>query len=626
MDSPPRQGYAARHLPRRSGFSAAVVLALAVGMGLGLPVLEMVRRTGLRSAPYTDRLLGEGETTGWLPGGTVARQTIPAIQDEAFRTLRGVLLALALLLLATALVNAVALLLARAEARRPEAALRTALGAGPWRLAGHLLGEGAVLLGLGAVLGLLAATGAVTLFERSWPGETPPWADAPNGGWSPAVVGVALLVPLLACLSPAGVAWRRDLRKLLATGGRATAGRGEIFTRHVLSVVQIAASVILLTGATLLLRGFTLSPGEGRDLGFDPRDTLTVQVHLSTSPSPGSQEQRAVQESLRDRIAALPGVLDASVSTPGAWLGLGHTDRVTAICRECWEAYIKKPAIDGRARIHAVSPGFFQAMGATVLRGRELRPSDDGASPRVAVINETAYRLFPHGDPLGKSIRAGGSAGAWYTIVGIVKDIRAPGIGSGAVPVPAVYLSTLQHDPSVVNLAVRASGDPMQLLPAVEDAVHTLAPEAKLSAAMTMEQYLARFRAPLRWFAWLFAILAGGALLMAASGLHSVMAYNVERRGREIGIRTALGATERDIVRMILGQSLRITGIGVALSLFGALALARVLQELLHGVRPFDPLLFGGTAALLGSVALLAACRPARRAASADPQAALRTD
>jgi hypothetical protein len=294
---------------------------------------------------------------------------------------------------------------------------------------------------------------------------------------------------------------------------------------------------------------------------------------------------------------------------------------------ECFIGTMPRQITQGPARISAVNPGFFDALGVTVLRGRELDPNDGVDSSNVAVINETfAYRLLPNGEPLGKQIHVGGRDGEWYTVVGVVNNIRARGIGSGAEPVPSLYLSVLQHPPPVVNLAVRTAGDPMRLLPVVEEVIYALAPEATIAHAMTMEQYLVRFRAPLRWFAVLFGVLAGVALLFATSGLQSVMSYNVTRRTREIGIRMALGARIKDITHMILGQSLQITIMGVMLGLFGALPLARMLQLLLCGVEPFDPFLFVGTAVLLGSVALLASYRPAQRAASVDPQISLRAE
>jgi ABC-type antimicrobial peptide transport system permease subunit len=264
-----------------------------------------------------------------------------------------------------------------------------------------------------------------------------------------------------------------------------------------------------------------------------------------------------------------------------------------------------------------------------VLHGREFGPTDTVGAPRVVVVNKAfVNRFYLVDNGIRRNVQLHGISvdGPWYTIVGVVEDIRAEGLGSGTEPVPKVYLSALQHPPSGVGLAVRTTGDPMRLFPAVEEAVHFLAPEAKLSGAVTMEQYLARFRAPLRWFAVLLGVLAGVALLLATSGLHSVMSYNVTRRTREIGIRMAVGARAKDITRMVLGQSLRITIMGVMLGLFGALPLARLLQLLLRGVEPFDPLLFGGISVLLGSVSLLASYRPAQRAASVEPQISLQAE
>jgi len=621
--------YAIRSLRNAPAVTGAVVLALAVGMGVGIPVLGTARAATLRSGHYTDPLLRDGaRATDWLPGVTADRVTVPEIQDAALRALFGVLLALALLLLAVALVNAVTLILARAAARRPEAALRTALGAGPRRLVGQLFTEGAVLLAVGGGLGLLVGAGAGALLRRSWPGEAPPWGGTPAGGWSLAAAGVLLLAPLLAWHAPAGVAWRRDLPRLLSTGGRATAGRGERRTRQALAVALVAASTVLLTGAGLLLRGFALPGAESTGPGFDPRDTLAVQVRLPGTD--GLRERQLQYAEMGRRIAALPGVADVGVATPGTWLGLGTTDRVTAICLECEMYPALRPTSSAPARIHAVGPGSFGALGAQVLQGREFAPGDVAGAPRVAVVNATfAARLFPSRlpvDPLGKRIRVGGREGEWYTVVGVVGDVRAPAIGSGSVPVPAVYLSAFQHPPSVVSLAVRATGDPMGLLPAVEEVVRAVAPGATLADGTTLERYLARFRAPLGWFAAVLGALAGVALLLAASGLHGVMAYDASRRTREIGIRMALGAGTGDVTRMVLGEGLRITCVGAVASLFGALALGRLLHLLLAGVEPFDPLLFGGICGLLGGVALLGSHRPARRAASVDPLVAFRTE
>jgi predicted permease len=492
----------------------------------------------------------------------------------------------------------------------------------------HLLVEAAPLIVLGSGLGIACGVAVAYALHVSWPGGSPPWGDLDlNGPVLACVLAAFVVVPLLAWLSPVRVVWRRDLRRFMTTGGRATASRGEVTTRQALAVVQVALLLVLLTSAGLLLRGGASGVGGEAELGFDPRDTLTLQVRLPEAQGLGPDGRSVVLERMHDRIAALPGVVDTSLSTPGAWLGLSTTDRVTAFCMECFIGTMPRQLNRGPARVAAVSPGFFAALGAPVLRGRELDPSDGDDAANAAVISRTfAYRLFPNGDPLGKQIQVGGRGGEWYTVVGIVGDIRARGIGSGAEATPALYLSALRHPPSVINLAVRTSDDPMRLLPTVEEAIHALAPQATLAHAMTMGEYLARFRAPLYWFAVLLGVLAGVALLFASSGLQSVMSYNVTRRTREIGIRMALGARIKDVTHMILGQSLHITARGVMLGLFGAIPLARMLQVLLSGVEPFDPLLFGGTAVLLAAAALLASHRHAQRAASVDPQISLRAE
>lgn len=627
--------YAIRSLRKAPGFAMSVVLALAVGIGIGVSVVGIVRASLLRSVPYTHPLLrGSGEATDWLPKRTAAQKTIPEVQHEALQPLLWILLALTLLLLAIALINILTLLFARATVRLSEIALRTALGAVRRRLIGHLLIEAAPLFLLGGGLGIAIGVALAFTIQASWPTGAAPWGnsrlDGRVIGWT---VGIFALAPLLVWLSPASVAWRRDLRQYLTKGVHSTAGRGEVFTRQALAVVQVACSLVLLTVAGLLLRGFAFAEGGNRELGFDPSKTLTIQVRLPGSQDWHSGERRVFYKEARDRIAALPGVIDTSLSTPGAWLGLGTTDRVSAVCVECYIGMLPSQINRGPARIYAVGPGFFHSLRASVLRGRELDWNDEVDSSNVAVINRTfAYRLFPNGEPLGKQIQVGGGNVNWYTnadwyrVIGIVDDIRVRGIGSGGEPVAAIYLSALQHPPRVVNLTVRTSGDPMRSLPAVKEVLHALAPEATLTNAMTMEQYLAAFSAPLRWFAVLFGVLAGVAVLFATSGLQSIMSYNVTRRTREIGIRMALGARTRDMMRMILGQSLRITIMGVMLGLFGALPLTRLLQLLLSGVEPFDPFLFSGIAVLLGSVALLASYRPARRAASVDPQISLRAE
>jgi predicted permease len=620
---------AVRNLGQAPGFTISVGLASATGIGLGTPILAVVRAALLRSAPYTHPLLPDDATaTEWMPAWTPARQTIAEIQTDALQPLLWVLLALTLLLLAIALIDVLTLILTRGAVRRPEMALRVAIGAVQRRLVGQLLVEGAPLLLLAGAAGIGLGVAVSFALHTSWPEGAPPWDRFGAGGWIfGGTLGIFLLLPLMAWLTPASVGWSRDLRRFLTTGARSTDGRREVYARQVLAVVQIASLLVLLTSAGLLLLGIGAAADEGTGLGFDPRDTLTVQLRIPEAHGLSAKARQTVQESVRERIVGSPGVVDTSLSTLGTWLGLGTTDRVAAFCMECFVGTVPRQINRGPARISAVSPGFFKALGTPLTRGREFEQRDGIGSAYVAIISRTfAYRLFPNGEPLGKQVLLGGNGGAWYTVVGIVDDIHASGIGSASVPAPTLYLSALQFPPTVMDLAVRTSGDPMLALAVVESAVHAVVPDAVLTEAMTMEEYLARYRAPLRWFAVLFGVLAGVALLLATAGLQSVMAYNVARRTREIGVRMVMGAQIRDVTRMIVGQSLRITGIGVVFGLIGALSLARLLQILLNGITVFDPLLFGGIAVLLGGISLLASYRPARRAAAIDPQVSLRAE
>lgn len=277
-------------------------------------------------------------------------------------------------------------------------------------------------------------------------------------------------------------------------------------------------------------------------------------------------------------------------------------------------------------RVHAVSPGFFGALGIPVLQGREFRAGDRVDAPRVAVINRAYSVEFAKGEPVGRRVQIGGPRGHWYTIVGVVGDIHARGIGAGSDPAPALYLSALQHPPRSAGLAVRTAGDPLRLAPAVRRILYEVDPGLAAYEIETLERHLAEFAAPLRWLGWIFAGLAAAALLLATHGLYSVMAYHVSRRRREIGTRMALGARGRSIVAMVIGQSLRLAWLGGLLGLFGAVAIARLLQLHFPGVPLFDPALFGSILALLAGAALLGSSLPAAHAARVDPGVSLQAE
>ncbi|MBW3656664.1 MAG: ABC transporter permease, partial [Gemmatimonadetes bacterium] len=532
-----------------AGVTIPVVLALALGTGLGIPLLGMIGSSLLRASAYIDPLFETGSPTAdWLSGWTASRQTIPQIQDGAWRVLLLLLLALVVLLLAIALVEAFTLTLARAAVRRPEMALRTALGGTRGRLVRDLLRDGARLPLLGGGLGLLIGVVTARALQVSWPGEAPPWGNHAGDVWLLAgVVDIFLLVPLLASLSPVSVVGRRDLRRFLTSGGRATATRGEAFPRNTLAVAQMGATLVLLTSAGILLRGFASASEDLPAAGFDPRAMLTAEVRLPDPSGLSAHERHLFYEGMLRRVAALAGVADTSIGSAGAWVGLGESDFVHALTGNPVAPGWVKPA-----RYHAVGPGFFRTLGVRVFHGREFGAADTAGAPRVAVVNEAFVSAFRLGNGVGRNIQfhRASLGGTWYTIVGVVENIGAEGLGMGAEAGPQVYVSAWQHPPGSVGLVVRTHGEPMALLPAFEEAVRGSAMEAELTGGMTMGAYLARFRAPLSWLAVVFAVVAAAALALGAWGLQGVMSYNVARRTREIGIRMAVGARTRDVSRL----------------------------------------------------------------------------
>jgi putative ABC transport system permease protein len=637
--------HAARGWRKSPGFTLSVVLTLALGIGAAVPVLGVVRAGRARTAPYLDPALrGTERLPDWLPAWTEKARLIPQVQDAGFRTLLSILLVLTALLLASGLVNVLTLLLSRAAVRRPEIALRSVLGAPRRRLIAQLLGEAATVVVPGIALGVIGGMLGARLLGGSWPGGAAPWS---GGLLDPrilgAVAGGLAGVALWAWASPVRVAWKLDLRRYMDSGGRATATKGEVLLRNALAVTQLAASLVLLTVGGVLYHSFARGP-QARELGYDPRGAMTARVEIPAA-YPAGRRMQYWEDTLR-RVSAVPGVRAAGVATTGAWVGLGTTDDVVSICPECIEGGLSKPVSTGAARVNSVSPGFFRALGVSVARGRDFRADDRAGAPPVAVINAAfAHRLFPAGEALGKSIQVAGHGpelyraftgaasmvdasadGEWYRVVGIVDDARGGGIGVATDPEPAVYLSALQRPPAAAGLVVRTRGDPMALAPAIERAVRGVDPRAAWSGAAAMEAYLAAFGAPLRWFAGVIAVLAAVVLVVAGSGLYGVMAYNVERRTREIGIRMALGARPGRVVRMVVGQSLKLALLGAMFGLIAVGSLARLLQQMLFGVRLWDPLLFAALATLLAAVAAAASHRPARRAATVDPQVALRAE
>lgn len=601
-------------VPRISAHAVGVAATLALGAALGGPVLALAdgwlrHPRAAPSAPAFDR-----------PGGWTEGLRAPeTLQADAADALVAIALAVALLLLAGAAMNLATLLLARASARRHGTAVRAVLGATPGALGRRALAEGARLGLAGGGAGVLLGAAGGALARGAWPGGPDLFAHAHPVAGAAAAAGALALLVLAAAALPAMAAARRNLYGALTVGARATAGPGEAMLRKALAVLQFAGSATLLIGAALLLRGSFPRAGAA-DPGFDPRDTLTFRVEL---PAGDGAARARMQRALLAGASAVPGVRAVSAATPGAWLGLGPEDALRTLCDACVWGNMYAPMVAGRARHHAVSPGYFQALGLRVLDGRAPRADD----ARAVVVNGAfAARLLPRARAVGQRVLLEGGWGAEpYVVVGVVDDPRGMGLGAGGTPAPAVYLPSLAHPPRSLAVAVRTGGG-AKAEGTLRAALARAAPGARVSPGRTMEAVLDAERAPLRWFAAVLALLAAGATLASAGGLYGTMRFSVARRTREIGVRMAVGASEGDVLREVLGEGLRITLLGAVLGCVGAFTLARVLQDGFRGVDAADPATYGAVALLLGAVTLAASYAPARRAARVHPNDALRAE
>ena len=547
-----------------------------------------------------------------------------------------VLLGAVAFVLLIACVNVANLLLARGAARQREFAIRASLGAGRVRLLRQLLTE-SVMLALGAgLLGLgLAAAGIRTLTVAAPPGI--PRLDEVS--LDPRVLlftmGLALLSGLLFGLMPAWKMSRSNPNEALKEGSSNSSGGLRLYqTRGLLVVAECALAVVLLAGAGLLIRSFLLL--QSVNPGFKPEGVLLLRLSPPLSMLRGSNAE-AFGQQLRERIAALPGVQAAE--TIGDFLLRRNPDESITIPG-------RPPISEGESNQLAsenVSPGFFQAMGVPLVRGRFLTRADalakikmvfDSAVQRLSpseqasraqaeavIINETfARHFFPGADPVGQRFAEGPPNRLyWYEIVGVVGDMRRQGLEKQSI---AEFFGP--HIGGTADLVVRTSSDPLALAATVREAIRSVDKGTTILSVMTAENRLGELSAQRRLNTWLLAMFAALALVLAMIGIYGIMHYAVTQRTHEIGVRLALGARTSDVLRLIIGQGMKLTLIGVAIGLLAALSLTRVLSHLLFGVSAQDPVTFAGVAMVLAGVALLACYLPARRAAKVDPMVALR--
>jgi putative ABC transport system permease protein len=546
------------------------------------------------------------------------------LQAQVTRNVRPILFvilgAVALVLLIAA-ANVINLQLARAVRRDEEFAVRAALGAGRGRLARQLVAEGLVLAAFSAATGVAIAALALPAVVRRLP-ATLPRVGAIRLDWQVLgfVAAITLIVGVAVGMAPALNAGRRKLFDVLRGGGRALGGAHHRF-RMGLVVAEVAFALMLMIGAALL--GRSLLRLLSVDPGFDPSTLVTMEVQATGQSYETREAVFANHDRIRAAVRALPGVVDVGLTTQLP-LG-GNWDRYGVVARD---KPLPNPELAPDAERYTVSWDFMRAMRIPVVRGRgfdEAEASDSNA--RVAIVSSSlAKRLWGGEEAVGKYLRVGGPTRPWREVIGVAGDIRHSGLD--ATVAQQIYLPERQwwNEENQMTLVVRTNGDPSAMVSAVREAVRRVDPLQPIARVATMDQVISRSTSQRRLGLMLFAAFSIIALVLASAGIYGVLAGSVAERTRELGLRSALGATPGSLVGLVLRQGARLAAIGLVLGGAGALALSRYLQTLLFGVGTNDPGSIAIGVAVIVAVSLAACVVPARRATRVDPMTALRSD
>ena len=523
------------------------------------------------------------------------------------------------LLIATA--NVANLQLARAMRREEEFAIRVALGAGRRRLTAQLLAEGLLLALVGGAAGLLVAKLTLGMLVARLP-ETMPRLSAIGLDRTALMVGAAitLLLGVAIGLVPAMRDDRAELGHSLRGGQRLTGGRRHV-ARAALVVAEVALALMLLVGAGLLARSLVRLMSV--NTGFDANHLLTLETQAT---GPKYADNNAVylnHERVLATLRQLPGVTRVATVSQ---LPLGGNLDMYGVNAE--DKPLANPELAPYADRYAVSPDYLGTMGIAIRRGRAFADADNSEkAPLVAIVSAgLASRIWPGEDPIGKRVHIGGPNPPWRTVVGVAADIHHRALDVTESSQFYVPERQWQFADNVVAVVVRTQGDPTSVARAARAAVQSVDQTQPVTAVTTMEQVVSTSTAQRRLALMLFGAFASLALVLAVAGIYGVLAGAVAERTREIGVRSALGATPGAILRMIVVQGMRLAVAGLAIGLAGALSLGRLLQSLLYGIDAADPLTLGGVALLLAAVALAACVLPAIRALGVDPITALRTE
>ena len=540
-------------------------------------------------------------------------------------------------ILLIACANVANLMLARAASRQREIAVRIALGASRWRLVRQMLIESVVLALAGGAAGLLLSLWGIEFLSAAAEGMSAPRARSIglDGRVLLFTFGASVLTGLIFGSVPALQASKPDLNDALKEGGRSSGSLRRNRTRNLLVVSEMALAFVLLVGAGLLINSFLKL--RAVDPGLKPGNVLTMNITLPRQKYAKSEQVISFHRQLLEQVAAVPGVETVGSVTALPYGGSTNSFGYT----------IESPVSDQTTSIisQLASAHFFRAIGIPMLGGREFNEGDvDGAAPVVIVSDALAKRFWPDQEPLGRRIKWGNKefGSPWMTVVGVVGDVRQRGLDTQ--PRPTLYVPSLQlgepikmqvgitlrdlmtDDARSIELVVRSTSGVAGLQNAVRAAVWNVDPNQPVVRIKTMEQILADTMIVQRFSTSLLAGFAGIALALAAAGIYGVISYSVTQRTHEIGIRMALGADQRDVLRLVVGQGMVPALIGLGVGIAGAIGLTRFMRSLLFNVSVTDPITFGVIGFLLFVVAVAACYLPARRAARVDPMIALRCE
>jgi predicted permease len=589
-----------------------VVARLKPGVTLARAQSEMTLIARQLTQQYPDSNTGVGVSVVALRD-----QTTGSIRRPLF-VLSGVVGLLLLMVCA----NIGNLLFARASVREREFAVRTALGASRARVVRQLLVESVLLAVLGGGLGLAFAFWGMFALRDFAPVDPAFTQTRLDANVCLFTLAASLLSAFIFGLVPAFQSSGDAVAGVLQEGSRGSASPVHLRVRGLLTIIEMALGVVVLIGTGLLLRSFVHL--ESIPLGFQPENVLSVRVILRGPRYDTLAQRTAFYQHAFDRIAHLPGVHAVSGIS---FLPLTLNGRTTGISIEG-----QPPLAAGQlpfADLRAVAPDYFPTMVIPLLQGRDFSwAGDTPSTPPIVIISQTmAHTFWPKGSAIAKRIKLGtlDEKIPWITVVGVVGDVRQ--LSLAVQPRPAMYFPVTQDvgiGDTLRDWVVRASGDPVALASAIRSAVWSLDPTLPVSRIQTMEQVRSSYLGPQRFELSLVALFGILGLILAAVGLYGVTAYSVSRRTHEIGIRMTLGAQQRDVMRLVIGNGAKLALIGVAAGTLAALALTHVMNDLLFGVTPTDPATFSAVALLLILVALAACYIPARRAMRVDPMVALR--